>query len=391
MSSAGKRKPVVLVLEATERVGGGQRVTLDMMGALRDSFEFAGVAPRQGPLAAEYEKLRIPSYVVGYPSPRWKFGWADRITYLPRGLLATRGVARLVREVNADLIYCTSRTGAWAALAGRWTKTPVVMHLHLVPANARTGRFLRWVAARRAVKRVVLASPAIDVPVAVPSQKLTVVPNGVDARKFTVDAALREEARSQFAAPAERFLVGVVGELAPDKGQDDAIRAVAYLRRRGHDAGLLIAGTARDGNDAYADFLRSLARELNIEDRVIFAGHREDVKSVYAALDALAVPSKGQSGEACPLVALEAWAAGTPVVAANSGGLPDLMSAGRGRLFEAGNPGALADELQRLIDRPDERGRLREAGLQAVASDYSLRTFADRMATVFNESLSAPF
>jgi glycosyltransferase involved in cell wall biosynthesis len=389
MSTISGRRPTVLVLESTGRIGGGQKATLSLVSELREEFEFVVAVPAAGPMLDALQDLRVKTVVVPYPSPESKFSLWDRLTYLPRGLSALGRIRSLVAEYGAELIYSTSRSLLWATLAGRLTSTPVAVHLHMSPPTRATAFFLRRVASATPVRRVIVASPAIAERLRLESGKVVCVPNGVDASLFKVP--VQAEYFDAISRPFARHTAAVVGELAPEKGQDDAIRALALLVRDGCDVGLRLVGAARTANSKYAEDLHSLADRLGVAERVEFTGHRDDVAEVLHQADLLLVPSKGAAGEACPLVVLEAWASGTPVAASSVGGIPAMLEGYRGETFAPSNPVSLAETWGRLLKHPERSDALSRAGLSASSGAYAMRNFRNRMREALLESLATEF
>lgn len=199
----------------------------------------------------------------------------------------------------------------------------------------------------------------------------TVLPLGVDIGRF------RPGDREP---PAGRLRVGFVGRLIPHKGVDILLRTVASDDR-------LTAEVVGDGPEL--EHLRLLARDLGITGRVEFHGHvgASDLPTVYPAFDVLAVPSLPQPGwrEQFGRVVVEAQAAGVPVVASDSGALPEVV-AGAGLLVPPGDPTALGDALVRFIEEPDLWARLRAAGL-AEAGRFSWERVAEEQLAFYRGAL----
>ena len=178
-----------------------------------------------------------------------------------------------------------------------------------------------------------------------PAAKVDVVPNGVDAARWRVGPDRVAAARRRWAADGP--LVAYCGRLVHEKGVQDLLAAVPRLRRRHPGLRVVVAGTGPAETE-----LRQQARSLRLGRSVVFAGFvpDADMAALVAAADCAVVPSRY---EPFGMVALEAAAAGTPVVAADVGGLAEIVADGRvGVRFPAGDPVALADAVGRLLGRP---------------------------------------
>jgi glycosyltransferase involved in cell wall biosynthesis len=161
------------------------------------------------------------------------------------------------------------------------------------------------------------------------------------------------------------FLVGNVGRLAPQKGQRHLIAAMPLLLERVPNAHALIAG----GGDL-EDYLRDLATEMGVAQRVHVLGSRRDVPAIMHALDAFAMPS---IWEGFGLVLLEAMAAARPIVASRVATIPEVVADGEtGLLVPAGDPQALADALATFARAPDLARRMGQAGRERLRRQFTV-------------------
>jgi glycosyltransferase involved in cell wall biosynthesis len=197
----------------------------------------------------------------------------------------------------------------------------------------------------------------------VPASSIRVIPNGITVERFTPIPGARPV----------RTLV-TVANLRPEKAHDVLLRAVAMLAPARPQLRLLVAG---DGPRA-AD-LRALASTLGIADRVDFLGHVDDVASLLGRAGAFVLASRS---EAFPNAAMEAMAAGLPVIASAVGGLLDLVDHGRtGLLVPVDDPGAFAGAIDQLMADPARAARIGAAARQDVMTRYSF----DRMVRAFED------
>ena len=213
-----------------------------------------------------------------------------------------------------------------------------------------------------------------------PAGKVDVVPNGVDAARWQVGPDRVAAARRRCAADGP--LVAYCGRLVYEKGVQDLLAAVPRLRRRHPGLRVVVAGTG----PAEAE-LRERARALRLGRAVAFAGFvaDADLAALVAAADCAVVPSRY---EPFGMVALEAGAAGTPVVAADVGGLAEVVADGRlGVRFPAGDPAALADAVSRLLADPELGRRLVRAGQAELAAEHGWARVAERTVAVYRRAV----
>ena len=142
-------------------------------------------------------------------------------------------------------------------------------------------------------------------------KKFGIVQNAIDSQKFIADANIREEIRKALRVE-NKFVVGHVGRMQPEKNHDFLIDVFAELKKSKPDAELILVGTG-----PLEDKVKSKVVEKGLSDCVHFLGNRKDMNRIYQAMDVFVFPSLF---EGLGIVAIEAQAAGVPIVC--SEGLP---------------------------------------------------------------------
>jgi D-inositol-3-phosphate glycosyltransferase len=276
---------------------------------------------------------------------------------------------------------------------------PLVVSFHTlarVKDEVSTGNPPEPIFRKRGEARVIAAADRIIAPTETERGQLVglydadpaavhVVPPGVDLETFKPGDAVA--ARKRFAFGEEPTVV-FVGRLQPFKGTDVAVQALAHLRRMVPDARLVIVGgDSPRGSRGERMRLRLAARRLGVADRLRFLEPvpHDELPDMYRAADVVVVPS---ASESFGLVALEAAACGTPVVATAVGGLRLTVHDGEtGYLVGSRDPASFAAALSRVLADPTARERL---GANAVllarrfpwarTTDGILETYASVMA-----------
>lgn len=376
----------ILFVSHSADLAGAERSMYELIEGLQDvpGITCCVVVPRDGPLRARLDGLGVA--VRTLPLPPWTSQSPSRrgiARDAARVLRATSRLLRLIARIHPSVVVTNTITIPAGAFAARLAGTPHVWYVHeyAVPEHGLhcligRRRTMRW--AGRLSRRVVVPSSALKEELAelIPSEKLRVVRPAAEIRR-----GARPLARG---ASGELRLL-MLGHVTPGKRQDEAIRAVSLLRRRGTEAHLTLVGWQ---DPRFADWLRKLATELGVADAVDFVQATDDPASFFASSH-LAVTCTRH--EPAPRVVIEAMKSGCPVVAARSGGTPELILDGRnGFLYEPGDVADLASKLEALAWDEDLRVRVRDYGEAWATERLSLvASTRDFMAAV-HEALARP-
>lgn len=219
--------------------------------------------------------------------------------------------------------------------------------------------------------------------------RIEIVPPGADIELFTPGTDRNTElSRRHLGIPLHAKVVVFVGRLQEFKGPQVLLRATAEMFRRDPHRNLrvIICGGASGASASHSTY-RDLAEQLGVANRVRFLDPRppEELVSVYQAADIIAVPSYNES---FGLVAMEAQATGTPVVAASVGGLPIAVADGEtGVLVDGHEPGQWADALEQLLDDDERRIAMGEAAV-GHAARFSWAASAEHLEAVYERALA---
>jgi glycogen synthase len=214
-----------------------------------------------------------------------------------------------------------------------------------------------------------------------PPGAAVVVPNAIDAQRWRPAGRARAAARARYAGNGP--LLVYAGRLVHEKGVQTLLRAVRPLRESHPGLRLVIAGTGY-----HEPALRALARRLRIARAVEFVGFLDEPElgALIGAADAVVVPS---FYEPFGIVALEAAAAGAPLVVAETGGLADLAAAGvAAASFPAGAVDALAAAVGKVLVDPVAARRTAARATRTVRRTYTWRTVAERTVAVYDTAVS---
>jgi glycosyltransferase involved in cell wall biosynthesis len=287
----------------------------------------------------------------------------------------------LIKEERADIVHGNeSVQGAVAAIAGKGLKgVRNVFHRHHVRAPKAQKRFSRT-ATRLSDMTVAVshaAAEAAEREDGCPKSQLRVVHNGIPEPR-PVSAQEIEDARRSLGIPQGDLILTLVGHLRPEKGHHVRLEAMRNLDPKPNSRVHAVVVGGGSGEVALRHGLSGL------EDRVHLLGHRDNVQLWNAVADICVVPSLD---EPFGLVALEAMAAGRPVVASRVGGLSEVVRHGEtGLLVEPGNPKVLAGAIEKLQTGADLRRRLGEAGRTAFLKSFTQRRMVEGWVRAYQEA-----
>jgi glycosyltransferase involved in cell wall biosynthesis len=212
-----------------------------------------------------------------------------------------------------------------------------------------------------------------------PAEKVSIVPLGFELEPF-FDLPPSDRVRRSLGVPADALVIGFVGRLVSIKDPLALVEAFAGLFEKCPAAVLLIVG---DGELRAA--VEQDVQRRGLTRQVVFAGWREDLPSIYSAIDIVALTSRN---EGTPVTLIEAMAAGRPVVATDVGGVADIVEHGTsGWLVEAGDRNGLLQALGRLARDPAERQRLGHNGRMRARARFQATRLADDLDGLYRSGL----
>lgn len=342
------------------------------IGLLRRGVSLWAILPAQGQLAEILAALGVRVFTLSYA---W-WGGDSLLPHHPmknfvRNVVAVRKLSTLLRAIEPDVVVTNTLAVPVGAFAARRTGTAHVWYIHEFAVREHGlrlhfGRFLTLSVVAKLSDMVVVNSVAAFDAFRrwIPPGRMRVVYCGVDV----------PEGPCERHTDVDVLALVVVGAKNPGKRQEEAVRALAYLRERGLDVRLALVGTEQP---RYAAFLRKLAGELDVDDRVEMVPFTPDPFWHICRADVAVVCSRN---EAFGRGTVEAMKLGKPVVAANVGATPELIRNGwNGFLYESGDPQDLARKLEILHSDRDLRARMGQNAREWSRSRFHLDAYAAQL------------
>jgi glycosyltransferase involved in cell wall biosynthesis len=340
-------------------MGGAQRCLVEAaMGFAERGWEVHALVPT-GPIHAALTPhcAEVRALPCGpFASAAKTFGDAVRFAYqLPSQALE---IARTVAHNRIDVIYVNGPRVLPAAALGRAGR-PLIYHAHwMVPQRsaASLARLALLRSGASAIAPSLLAAKWLQG--SVKPGFISTVYNGVAG--FVISPRPRNTVRH----------IAILGRISPEKGQSEFVRAARIAASRNNGLRFTVCGAPMFTEDRYFKEVRAEAAGAPVE----FPGWTEDVGAFLSAVDLLVVPSKPIDN--IPRVILEAFAAGTPVLAFASGAIPELIEhGGTGLLLRQRTPEALAAAILSAAGNCDLLDQIAERAYRRWRERYTLRRF----------------
>ena len=198
-------------------------------------------------------------------------------------------------------------------------------------------------------------------------EKVVKIYNGIEADYYKPhdQEEGRRRVRQEYSVNDSEVLIGSLGRLVWQKGFEYFIHAMPILIRDIPEAKFFIVGEGPLRQE-----LEGQTRSLGIQDRLVFTGHRNDIRDMMAAMDIIVIPSLL---EGFPMITLEAMAMEKPIVTTSIDGIMEQIGDGReGLLIAPKSPPALAQAVKRLVDDPDYARSLGINAREKVVRDFSV-------------------
>jgi glycosyltransferase involved in cell wall biosynthesis len=352
----------ILQISSARHFGGGERHIVDLTnGLIERGHELFVAAVAKSPI--------LPELPTGISRNFFELSASNALNYTKAFALRSFVRAHDIEIVHAHM----ARDYPLSALAvGGAARVRFVITRHvLFPMNKlhriTRGRVARVIAVSQSVAASVRAQGIFR------DDQIVVVPNGIDIRRFS--------SRVNDASSA-RLRVGILGELTPNKGQIEFVRAAEMVARQVNDVKFIIAGRDNSNEGAYGRQLKEIIQASEFRDRIELVEGEIDVPGFLTTLDLLVSASRS---EAFGLSVVEAMAAGVPVVATATDGAREIIKDKEtGHLVRIGDVREIAATITGLLRNREARQRVSAHARRMVAQRFSLERMVSETEAVYS-------
>lgn len=368
----------IVHLAASAFFGGPERQMLGLARHLPDRYSSVFLSFAEGgrcqPFLEQLQEHGIPSMALENNTPHF--------------IQAAREIAIHLNHVRADVFCCHGyKADVLGYFAARHTGVPIVSVSRGwtgVTGKVRFYESLDKLLLSR-MDRVVCVSEGQAAKVrraGVPTERVVVIRNAIQPERFAHPAVQYRRLLHSFFPRPPRRIIGAAGRLSVEKGFGQLVEAAQAVVKADPAAGFVLFG---EGPLRHALERQIVARGLR--EHFILAGFRSDVDSFIPHLDLVVLPS---FTEGLPNIALEAFAAGVPVVATAVGGTPEVVTDGiSGYLVPPGDPPALAARILDMLRNDTARQMMGQRGRQHVQEHFTFEAQSTHYQQLF-EQLASP-
>lgn len=290
------------------------------------------------------------------------------VSYAP-SIASLAKAAAFVRRHRIQVVHATDRPrdASYVSLLGRMTGAISVVHMH-APVSGLSRPTLWGMRNAAAIFAISESTRTSLMKLGLDARRIHTIHNAVDAEYFDPDIVppSQPSIRERFRIPASAQVAGIVARMNPWKGQYELIGAASQLRDAFPDLHVMILGA--DEPEMRAEYERR-AREGGIADRVHFGGFQKDVRPFLREFDLFVHPSYG---EPFGLAIVEAMAMRKPVIACNTGGVPEIITHGEdGWLVEERSADAVATAMATLLHDRQLCRQLGERARETVRARFA--------------------
>ena len=366
---------VLHIISDTNIGGAGNHLLNYLRSYDRNRIEVAVAMPRGGMLMERILPLGVHIYLLDC--------LRDKSFDIP----AIKALSRLIREDNPDIVHTHGALSG--RIAGKRCGKHVVFTRHsgfsLNPFFTKgPGKaFFRIINDRYADRIIATSSACRDdmISCGVSKSKIDLILNGSPPIAKCSDQE-RAQLRLEYGFATDDFLAGIVARIEPYKGQMFVVEAARILKETDQKVKIIIAGTG-----SYGDEVKKRAKELGLDDIIVFTGFLQDVAPLFNILD---VQINASYVETSSLSLLEGMSIGLPAIASNDSGNPLVIQDGvNGLLFKSRDSKALADCIIRLRSSPELACTLMTGALEVYDSKFTCERFARDTEATYTKTMEA--
>lgn len=381
---------ILFIHQSAELYGSDKTLLFLLLKLDKTKFHPVVLLPFDGPLRIELEKENIKVIIAP-------------VLKLSRKMVTPKNMALFLKEIKTsfkmmdklneqyrfDIIYSNTLAVLLGLFYARKRKIQHIWHVHEIIESPKIFfRAFLMLLESKANSKIIYNSFATQKfwdmkPDS--KKKSAVIWNGLEIpTKKTIEAEIISIRKELFKSNSNDVIIALVGRISRWKGQSFLLKVFSQLSLVNPNIKLVFVGSTPPNQGVFLENIEQQIKELNVSDKVIIIPFQDEIHKIWESIDIAVVPSI--EPEPFGLVAVEAMLAHKPVVAANHGGLTEIVVNNEtGYLVEPNNEKTLSEALQKLIENPELRKSFGENGYQIAVKEFSLDKYVSNFEKLFHE------
>lgn len=360
-------KTRILFISHTSKLGGGEHSLLNIIREIdKQKFEIFVICPvDKGDFVDKIKKIGdIHLYYVKQPEIN------NSPIILKSVIEANFKIIKIIKDNKIDIVHANStRATLYSIFASKYTKTYHITHIRSFNfgsnklENLIVSKILKLsdkiIAVSDTIKNELLELGSFS------DNKIKRIYNGINIHKF--ENSNKNKLHDDFGLKNSDILIGIVGRLVPWKGFETFIKAANLVENKNCKF-LIIGDTIFDKNLYYKDELKKLINKLNLNDKIILTGYRNDIREIMGELDIFVMASER---EAFGRTVVEAMASKTMVIVSDSGG-PSEIIVNETQIFPPGDHIELANKIKKITSNKELKRKMEDDSYLIAKNKFSL-------------------
>lgn len=380
----------VLIINQSAELYGADKAILELINNFPENYTPIVVLHEEGPLKSLLEKKRIQ--VIKASVIKVKRGILKPSFFLKLPFEIIKSfivIKKQLRGKKIHLIHSNATSVFIGAFYSFFFRIPHLWHVHEIIEKPRRialtyPKIINFFSKKVVFNSIATANHFTSILPKI-KRKSVIIHNGQERNKDKSSSSEITKIRASFNANFNnKIIIGLIGRISEIKGQDLLVDAYILLLKKYKNIHLVFIGSTVKGKEDYLNKVLEKIKKNSLEDKITFINFQENIWPYYDALDVIVVPSTEK--ESFGLVATEAMLSKKPVIAANHGGLLEIVKLEEtGLFFKANDSNDLAKKIELLLNNQNLISIYGENGYKRVNEFFSTKNFINKFKQEYDE------
>lgn len=358
----------ILLISHTADLNGAEKSLADLaLGLKEQGIDYLVLCPRNGPLPIKLREVGITTYIMNLPRPQRNL--PGLITFFLLWFPTILRLTYLLRSKDIDTVYNNTIDGLYAPFAAYLVNIPCVWHVREVkPNNRQLRKLFAWLLRHLSTTTVFNSQAAMKAYASYPAPHWKVIYNGIQIDDVPLLSSQN----------IPMIVAGFAGQMVENKHPERFVNALALAKKSYPKlSGMMV------GDGVLFQEIELLIKNKGLTNSIHMLGRVEDMSTFYQTIDMLVLTSDQES---FGRVLVEAMSYGRTVIAANVGGVPEVVIDGEtGFLIPPDDVAAYAEKVVLLATNSDLRSQMGLAGYERACANFSIAQYRQQLIDVLRQ------